>query len=106
MGSRLHRAGPEQWPAVMAWVASGSHVTEGTGDLPSISDFEERFCGHWDSFREYAEQLADDTGPTAGWPETATSYFNWDAWTRDLRHDFVVVDAPAPEYGVFVFRSL
>lgn len=105
--SRVYEeAGPEQWLAVCAWVSSGSHVTEGTGDLPSISDFEERFCGRWARFRDYAEDLADQTGLAAGWPETATSYFNWDAWTRDLGFDYDVVDAPAPEFGVFIFHSL
>ena len=78
--SRVYEeAGPEQWLAVCAWVSSGSHVTEGTGDLPSISDFEERFCGRWARFRDYAEDLADQAGLAAGWPETATSSFNWDA---------------------------
>ena len=64
--SRVYEeAGPEQWLAVCAWVSSGSHVTEGTGDLPSISDFEERFCGRWARFRDYAEDLADQTGLAA-----------------------------------------
>jgi len=47
------------------------------------------------------------TGLTAGWPDTAVDYFNYDAWTRDLRHDYVVVDAPDLDgHGVYVFRSL
>ena len=53
-------------PALCAWVESGDYVAEGTGDLPSISDFEERYQGHWDTFAEYAEQLADNIGLLAG----------------------------------------
>lgn len=71
--------------ALRSWVASGSYVTEGTGDLPSVSDFEERFCGTWDSFRDYAENLADEIGLIPeGAPEELVRYFNWGAWTRDL----------------------
>ena len=93
-------------PALRAWVQTGSYVAEGTGDLPSIPDFLERFCGHWESFREYAEQLADDVALHSNWPEEAVRYFNWDVWVRDLAYDYVVEDAPAPEYGVYVFRSM
>lgn len=41
-------------PALIAWIESGDYVTEGTGDLPSLSDFEERYQGNWDSFDDYA----------------------------------------------------
>lgn len=33
-------------------------MAEGTGDLPSIPDFEDRYWGEWESFREDAEELA------------------------------------------------
>jgi len=106
-GRVFEEVGQEQWPAVCAWVESGDYVARGDSELPVIADFEERYCGHWDSFREYAEDLADQTGLTAGWPDTAVDYFNYDAWTRDLRHDYVVVDAPDLDgHGVYVFRSL
>ena len=91
-------------PALRAWVASGDYVAEGTGDLPSIPDFEDRYCGEWDSFRDYAEQLADDIGLLSSAPEELARYFNWDAWTRDLGFDYPA--APAPAGGVFVFRNL
>ena len=91
-------------PALRQWVASGDYVAEGTGDMPSIPDFEDRYCGEWNSFREYAEQLANDIGLLNDAPEELTRYFNWDAWTRDLAFDFTT--APAPAGGVFVFRSL
>ena len=89
--------GPEHWPALCAWVESGDYVAEGTGDLPSISDFEERYQGHWDTFAEYAENLADV-------PEEIARYFDWSAWTRDLAFDYSTYDDP--EGGVFVFRVL
>ncbi|GAB3582818.1 antirestriction protein ArdA [Calidifontibacter terrae] len=105
-GRVYEEAGAERWPAVMAWVRSGSHVTEGRGDIPSMSDFDERYCGHWESFREYAEDLADSAGLTEGWPEDAIRYFNWASWTSDLKHDYVVCDAGSPDCGVYIFRNL
>ena len=91
-------------PALCAWVESGDYVAEGTGDLPSISDFEERYQGHWDTFAEYAEQLADNIGLLAGVPEEIARYFDWRAWSRDLAFDYSTYDDP--EGGVFVFRDL
>lgn len=102
-GETYDEADPEQWPAICAWVKSGCYTAEGTGDIPSLPDFEETYQGLWGSFREYAEQLADDIGLTDGWPEEAQRYFDWDAWTRDLAFDYTVMDAP--DGGVFVFRN-
>ena len=91
--------------ALCAWVASASYVAEGTGDLPSIPDFEERFCGTWGSFRDYAVNLAEEIGliPEDA-PETLARYFDWDAWTRDLEHDYTVMQADV--VSVHVFRDL
>ena len=98
--------GPEYWPALCAWVESGDYVAEGTGldALPSISDFEERYYGAWDTCAVYAENLADDIGLLADVPEEIAQYFDWSAWTRDLAFDYRVYDDP--EGGVFVFRVL
>ena len=91
--------GPEHWPALCAWVES-----EGTGDLPSISDFDERYQGHWESFEDYAVELADNIGLLADVPEEIARYFDWSAWTRDLAFDYSTHDNP--EGGVFVFQVL
>ena len=96
--------GPEHWPALCAWVESGDYVAEGTGDLPSISDFEGRYCGAWENFEDYARELADDIGLLAGTPEEIARYFDWRAWSRDLAFDYSTHDNP--EGGVFVFRVL
>ena len=103
-GGVYEEAGGEQWPAVYAWVESGSYVAEGTGDLPSISDFEERYCGEWESFEDYARELADDIGLLADVPEEIARYFDWQVWSRDLAFDYSTYDDP--EGGVFVFRVM
>ena len=62
-------------------------------------------CGTWGSFRDYAETLTEEIGliPKDA-PEELARYFNWDAWTRDLEHDYTVVRADA--ISVYVFRDL
>lgn len=95
--------GGASWPALLAWVDSGAWVEDGDG-LPDPAAFQERYCGAWDSFEEYAQELAEETGLMEGWSETARSYFDWSRWARDLRYDYTVVDAPAG--GVYVFRDL
>ena len=97
-GQVYTEVGPERWPALCAWVES-----EGTGDLPDISDFEESYCGEWESFEDYARELADEIGLLNDVPEEIANYFDWDSWTRDLAFDFTTHDNP--EGGVFVFRN-
>jgi antirestriction protein len=53
---------------------------------------EENYCGQFDSFREYAEQLADD-GLLGDMPDMLAQYFDWDAWARDLAYDYYYDDA-------------
>ncbi|WP_260279029.1 antirestriction protein ArdA [Propionibacterium freudenreichii] len=95
-GQVYTEVGPEHWLALCAWVRSGSYVAEGRGDLASVGDFGERYCGHWGDFREYAEHWATETDMMDRWPDEAVRYFNWEAWTRDIAMDHTVVDAPAP----------
>ena len=105
-GAIFEEVGEDHWPALCAWVESGSYTAQGRGDLPVLSDFEEVYTGHWPSFEYYARELAADTDMMRGWPEVAIQYFGWDDWISDLAHDYTVVAAGAPDYGVHVFRSL
>lgn len=102
-GEVHEEVGETLWPALYAWVESGNYTSVGRC-LPSTSDFEERYCGQWERFDDFAAQLAEDTGLMDGWPEEAQRYFNWESWTRDLLFDHTVI--PAPDGGVFVFRDL
>lgn len=104
-GEIHEEVGDVQWPALCAWVRSGSYVAEGDTDYPVLSDFEERYAGEWSTFREYAEQLADDIGLLTDVPESLQPYFDWASWTRDLKYDYNVESAPDGG-GVFVFRDL
>ena len=101
-GELFEQLGEHQWDALLSWVETGCYVAD-SNDLPCASDFEDAYQGEWNSFDDYAAQLAEDIGLTDGWPEEAQRYFNWDSWTRDLAFDYTVADAP--DGGVFVFRS-
>lgn len=70
-GETYDEADPEQWSAICALMKSGCYTAEGTGDIPSLPDFEETYQGRWGSFREYAGQLADVIRLTDGWSEEA-----------------------------------
>lgn len=89
--------------AFLVWVLSGDQIEDGDG-LPSASDFEERYCGTWESFEAYAENLGVDIALLEGIPDEIARYFDWQAWARDLAFDYTTYDAPYG--GVFVFRSL
>lgn len=91
-------------PALVAWVRSGDYSAEGTGEMPVISDFDERFAGEWESFEDYAHDYADSIGLLTDAPEELARYFNWKSWIKDLAFDYTTVDAP--NGGVFMFRSL
>lgn len=104
-GEIYTEVGPDQWPALTAWVRSGSYVAEGHTDFPSLSDFTESFCGHWPSFQDYAEDLAEDCGLLDRVPEDLRGYFDLrGSWARDLAYDYTTEDAPGG--GVFVFRNM
>ncbi len=102
-GDLYEEVGPEQWPALCAWVRSGSYTAEGDSDYPVVSDFEEQFCGTWASFQEYADELAADTGLLRDVPEDLQSYIDLGRWARDIESDYSTEDAPGG--GVYVFRN-
>lgn len=102
-GEIYEEVGDTQWPALCAWVRSGSYTAEGHSDFPVVSDFEEHYAGEWDSFDEYARDLAESTDLLKGVPDEIQRYFDWESWIRDLEYDYSVERAPDGG-GVFIFR--
>lgn len=84
-----------------AYAAYAGHV--GT-DYATPEGFEAAFMGEWDSEKDYAYSLADDIDLFHDVPEDspARTYFDYDAWARDLFLDgYSSVEAPG--YTVYVF---
>ena len=102
-GERLAEIDEHLLPAFLAWIRTGAHVVD-ADDLPIASDFEERYCGHWDSFQAFADQQVEDLGVLEGVDENLARYFDFDAYARDLAYDYTTADAEGG--GIFVFRDL
>lgn len=101
-GEVYAQVGEAQWSALLAWVNSGCYVADSDG-LPVTSEFEDRFCGSWESERVYVDHAAEEVNVWDEIPEHLHSYFDLDKWWRDKRHGYVIEDDG--EGGVFVFRS-
>lgn len=80
-------------------------VDDCDGDVAAARDMlEYRFCGVYDSFRDYADEAADDMLSTYEIPDDhpAVRYFDYAAWARDLSCEMHVVPC---EGGVAVFHA-
>ena len=95
--------GEGRWAVFCSWIDSGRYVEDGEG-LPSVVDFEDAYRGTWDSFRDYLEDDADNTGLFVGASGTLEKYFDWEKWERNERHGYTLCEAPVG--GVFVFLDL
>ena len=65
-----------------------------------IDEFQEAFAGYYDSEREFAEDLADQTGMLLELPENLRYYFDFDLFARDL------LMGDYWEHDGYYFRSL
>lgn len=103
-GELINAVLPHQRPAFFAWVESGDYLAEADEQFPCVSDFDDRYQGEWDSFDQYARDLADDVGLLDEVPDHLTAYFGWDAWIHDLTYDYAVIPV-ADGHGVYVFAN-
>ena len=72
----------------------------GTRDF---SDFEDAFCGIYDSEIDYAHEIADEMMPYDA-PDFLTRYFDYEAFSRDLfMCDYFSCDV---KNGVAIFRHV
>jgi antirestriction protein len=53
-----------------------------------LQDAQDHFYGKYESFSDFAYQLAEDCCIFDGKNETLERYFNWEAWERDLSYDY------------------
>ncbi len=88
--------------AVVAWL-DNQH-----GDLDALANIEDRYQGHWDTFRDYSDERAEEMfGSELASGSPLARYFDWGAYADDIRHDYTVFNASdygdIKEHGVFVF---
>lgn len=88
--------------AYFAWIDyEGGEISD-----ERVEEFEDKFCGVWDTFREYSDELADELLDAEGGREGfAARYFDWGKFSRDLLIGGDNYFIPAPSGQVYVFRS-
>lgn len=69
--------------ALEAWVNNSPTYYKWEEWQDWISDFEDSYCGEWDSEQSFADNLADET-ITPDLPEMGQLYFDYDKFRRDL----------------------
>ena len=69
--------------ALEAWVGNSPTYYKWEEWQDWISDFEEAYCGEWNSEQEFADNMADET-ITPELPEMGQLYFDYEKFERDL----------------------
>lgn len=72
----------------------------------TVEAFEEAYAGVWDTFEDYAAELAEAIGLLAGASDELRAYFAYDRWARDLLLGGDYWTVPAPDGAVYVFRTV
>jgi antirestriction protein len=88
--------------AFAAWYASADVDT----DSPLVEQFEESYCGEFDSLADYADELASELGEITEhhlttWPFTC---IDWERAGRELEFAGDIRTADAPLGRVWIFR--
>lgn len=112
IAERLAELDDDEAGPFAAWCANAGETIMSA----DVDDFRDSYAGEHDTFRDYADELVDDmgvftvaashVGMTTTVPDShpLRSYFDYDAWARDLilGGDYWTSDSPG---GVYVFRS-
>ena len=72
------------------------------GDIDDAEKALENAHGVWDSWRDYADEHADELLACEGQESFASRYFDYEAYARDLAHDYTVLDV---QRGVLVLAN-
>jgi len=76
------------------------YVTDLQGATDEPRTLQDAYAGEYDTFRDYADELAEDLHPEA----VESGYFDWSEFEDDLRHDCYVIGHE--DSGVFVFHAI
>lgn len=91
------------------WLALDKHDREivaawldQIGDSDSMEYILDRFVGTADTWEDFVFESTHDGGLIDELPDHLQSYFDFDAYGQDLRHDYTVADTNG---GVWVFHN-
>lgn len=78
-------------------------IVQDFGDVETAAErLRNDFCGIYSSFRDYAEEYADEHILSECKNETVARYFDYEAFARDLRMDMNAVEVAT---GVAIFHA-
>ena len=103
-GARITEVPAEQRAAFIAWARTDDRVLDAE-NLPSISAFNERYRGTWETFRDYAEHLVEKLGVLDGVSDEARRYFDYDAYAHDISYDYTTIACDDGD-SIHIFRDL
>lgn len=99
-GNLLNSVDERLQPSFFAWIEAGA-VSYDEDELPDPKAFEDAFVDVFTDFREYADRLADETLLFDASDEVRR-YFDYEAFARDLKMDYIV--EPLPDGNIVVFH--
>ncbi len=74
-------------------------VLEAESDLSYAKSMLNEFVGKFNSFRDYADELADEMiGARGSVDDMLTRYFDYEAFARDLKYDYTVQEYEGSTY--------
>ena len=85
-------------------MADVAEIVDEFGDMKEAeSALDDNFAGIYDSFREYADECADEqmscySGDGVEW---LSRYFDYESFARDLQHDMRTVELSGGRVAVF-----
>lgn len=86
----------DEWSAYCAYCGNVGELGEGA----DIEDFRDAYHGHYDTFRDFAEETFDEQY-LESIPEYVRPFIDYDAYARDLGHAYF--EERADDGGVWVF---
>lgn len=84
--------------AFTAW-CDNFHITSAYED--EVTNFQDSYCGCYDTFQSYAEEVFDDTMDV---PDHLSAYIDYDKFARDLQYDYWTHE-DTTNYVVYIFRN-
>ena len=77
--------------------------TYSSGELSEvIENFKSNYLGCYDSFQDYADEIADNDLEGCNAPQFCFSYFDYESHARDLKHDYHIIEL---NYDSHIFQA-
>ena len=97
----LEQIADHDHPAELRAYIANNYTADKLLNLDDAADsFANNYIGTFIAFREYANEAADDMMHECT-HAAVTRYFDYDAWARDLEHDYTVLTLPDGDVAVF-----